>query len=294
MYIIGWVFVPAHVRQRLEHFVPVDAVNAGHFKANGTGATLPLPTIASELLAHAAPSSFLRGTTRAAASSPFLSRTSYRASAFGVTVMPWLTHELKAYGEPNNSKMQCQRHLIQDLNNAGPSGEAAIQALREMGNLPRSKISLFLVFILLLAFSCVHTTRRCKIGRRSSRPTSLLAMPISPVSTCPTSLQLRYLLAFAPSLRPQTTLPSLGATLNAAVRLGDELKEKACALAVKVDYWSRPYDTVSCILPLHSYSSVLLQHFTEELESTLSSLHGPPLPPSSVVVDAAVASYLSV
>eukprot|EP00965_Chrysotila_dentata_P253055 6211041-Pleurochrysis_carterae.AAC.1 len=36
MYVVGWVFVPAYVRQRLEHFVPVDAVDAGHFKSNGT------------------------------------------------------------------------------------------------------------------------------------------------------------------------------------------------------------------------------------------------------------------
>eukprot|EP00965_Chrysotila_dentata_P191781 6174743-Pleurochrysis_carterae.AAC.1 len=56
----------------------------------------------------------------------------------------------------------------------------------------------------------------------------------------------------------------------------------------------QPYDTDSRTLLLHLYSSISFQHLTHELESTLSSLQGPLLPPFSAAVDTAVASQLSV
>eukprot|EP00965_Chrysotila_dentata_P062939 2084375-Pleurochrysis_carterae.AAC.1 len=42
---------------------------------------------------------------------------------------------------PMNQKMRCQRHLLQDLNNAGRSGRPAIPTLREIGHLPRAEIA---------------------------------------------------------------------------------------------------------------------------------------------------------
>eukprot|EP00965_Chrysotila_dentata_P101890 3363219-Pleurochrysis_carterae.AAC.1 len=40
-----------------------------------------------------------------------------------------------------NHKMRCQRHLLQDLNNGGRSGRAAIPTLRETVHLPRAEIA---------------------------------------------------------------------------------------------------------------------------------------------------------
>lgn len=41
---------------------------------------------------------------------------------------------------PNNTKTRCRRHLIQDLNNAGPSGKAAIATLQTISNMPRNSL----------------------------------------------------------------------------------------------------------------------------------------------------------
>eukprot|EP00965_Chrysotila_dentata_P024612 815151-Pleurochrysis_carterae.AAC.1 len=37
LYAVSWVFTPNYIVNNLKHFPPVDAVDAGHFKATGSG-----------------------------------------------------------------------------------------------------------------------------------------------------------------------------------------------------------------------------------------------------------------